>query len=118
MKKIKFLNGIGSMFAFAVVALVGSLLFTSCEKEDLNATFTTEPAKATINVNVVEFPSGAAVSGVTISADTVSYTHLVYPCSIFLKQSILIMIIIWQTSASRYNMCCGLTSIFVASVVK
>lgn len=57
------------MFAFAVVALVGSLLFTSCEKEDLNATFTTEPAKATINVNVVEFPSGAAVSGVTISAD-------------------------------------------------
>lgn len=69
MKKIKFLNGIGSMFAFAVVALVGSLLFTSCEKEDLNATFTTEPAKATINVNVVEFPSGAAVSGVTISAD-------------------------------------------------
>ena len=69
MKKIKFLNGIGSMFAFAVVALVGSLLFTSCEKEDLNATFTTEPAKATINVNLVEFPSGAAVSGVTISAD-------------------------------------------------
>ena len=69
MKKIKFLNGIGSMFAFAVVALVVSLLFTSCEKEDLNATFTTEPAKATINVNVVEFPSGAAVSGVTISAD-------------------------------------------------
>ena len=69
MKKIKFLNGIGSMFAFAVVALVGSLLFTSCEKEDLNATFTAEPAKATINVNVVEFPSGAAVSGVTISAD-------------------------------------------------
>ena len=69
MKKIKFLNGIGSMFAFAVVALVGSLLFTSCEKEDLNATFTTEPAKATINVNVVEFPSGAAVSGVTINAD-------------------------------------------------
>ena len=69
MKRIKFLNGIGSMFAFAVVALVGSLLFTSCEKEDLNATFTTEPAKATINVNVVEFPSGAAVSGVTISAD-------------------------------------------------
>ena len=35
----------------------------------MNATFTTEPAKATINVNVVEFPSGAAVSGVTISAD-------------------------------------------------
>lgn len=69
MKKIKFFNGIGGMCAFAVVALVGSLLFTSCEKEDLNATFTTEPAKATINVNVVEFPTGTAVSGVTISAD-------------------------------------------------
>lgn len=69
MKKIKFFNGIGGMCAFAVVALVGSLLFTSCEKEDLNATFTTEPAKATINVNVVEFPTGTAVSGVTISTD-------------------------------------------------
>ncbi|MEI3469940.1 MAG: DUF3869 domain-containing protein [Bacteroides intestinalis] len=79
MKKIKFLNGIGSMFAFAVVALVGSLLFTSCEKEDLNATFTTEPAKATINVNVVEFPSGAAVSGVTISADKGEVSGMVVP---------------------------------------
>lgn len=69
MKKIKFFHGIGGMCAFAVVALVGSLLFTSCEKEDLNATFTTEPAKATINVNVVEYPAGTAVSGVTISAD-------------------------------------------------
>lgn len=69
MKKIKFFNGIGGMCAFAVVALVGSLLFTSCEKEDLNATFTTEPAKATINVNVVEFPSGTALSGVAIAAD-------------------------------------------------
>lgn len=70
MKKIKFLNGIGGMCAFAVVALVGSLLFTSCEKEDLNATFETEPAKATITVNVVEFFTGADVtSSSTITAD-------------------------------------------------
>lgn len=33
MKKIKFFNGIGGMCAFAVVALVGSLLFTRCEKK-------------------------------------------------------------------------------------
>lgn len=69
MKKIKFLNGIGGLCAFAVVALVGSLLFTSCEKEDLNATFETEPAKVTINVDVIEFPSGNALSGVAITAD-------------------------------------------------
>lgn len=68
MKKIKFLNGIGSMCAFAVIALVGSLSFTSCEKEDLNGTFTVEPAKATINVTVMEFESGTEMSGVTISA--------------------------------------------------
>lgn len=70
MKKIKFLNGIGGMCAFAVIALVGSLLFTSCEKEDLNATiFEPEPAKATINVNVIAYPSGSELSNVGITAD-------------------------------------------------
>lgn len=56
------------MCAFAVIALVGSLSFTSCEKEDLNGTFTVEPAKATINVKVIEFESGTEMSGVAISA--------------------------------------------------
>lgn len=69
MKKIKFLNGICSMTILAVVTSVSSLLFTSCEKEDFDATFTAGPATATINVNVIEFPSGAALPGVTITAD-------------------------------------------------
>lgn len=69
MKKMRFLNGISVVFAFAVVALASASLFTSCEKEDLNATFEAEPAVATINVNVLEFPSGTALSGVTIAAD-------------------------------------------------
>ena len=34
MKRMKFLNGIGAMFALAVVALATTL--TSCEKEDFN----------------------------------------------------------------------------------
>ena len=81
MKKIKFLHGIGAMCAFAIVALVGSSLFTSCEKEDLNATLEVEPAKATINVSVVEFPSGTALSGATVSADkgTVNGTVVTIP---------------------------------------
>lgn len=71
MKKFRFLNGICSMSILAVVTSVSSLLFTSCEKDDFDGTFETTltPARATINVNVIEFPSGAAVTGATISAD-------------------------------------------------
>lgn len=69
MKKIKFLNGLKAMFAFAVVALTGSL-FTSCEKEDVNATFQSKPAEAVINVEVREFFTQSVVTNeATITSD-------------------------------------------------
>ena len=45
MKKIKFLNGIGSIFTFAAVALAAT--FASCEKEDFNVNV--KPADAQAN---------------------------------------------------------------------
>lgn len=50
MKKIKFLNGIGAMFAFAAVTLAGSL--ASCEQEEFDATFDAGAAEVTFNVKV------------------------------------------------------------------
>lgn len=61
MKKSKFLNGMGAIFAFAVVFMTGSLL-TSCEKEDLNATFQTSPAEVTLNVSVMDALTGNDVT--------------------------------------------------------
>lgn len=66
MKKIKFLNGIGSMCAFAVVALVGSL-FASCEKEDLDATFESEAAKAIITCAVYDADGKDVTSAATFT---------------------------------------------------
>lgn len=68
MKRNIFFSGLGDKFALVTLALTG-VLFTSCEKEDFDATFDANPARATINVNVIEFPSGTAVSNVAISAD-------------------------------------------------
>ena len=51
MKRMKFLNGIGAMFALAVVALATTL--TSCEKEDFNVNVEPINAQATINTTVL-----------------------------------------------------------------
>lgn len=48
---MKFLNGIGAMFALAVVALATTL--TSCEKEDFNVNVEPINAQATINTTVL-----------------------------------------------------------------
>lgn len=72
MKRIKFLNGIGTIYAFAVIALTG-FLFTSCEKEDLKATFEPGPAEITFNVTVVDAMDGNVTSAATITgADKIS----------------------------------------------
>ena len=80
MKKIKFLNGISAMFAFAIVFMTGSLL-TSCEKENLNATFETAPAQVTLNVSVMDALTGnditskasVAVTGALKATGTTSF---------------------------------------------
>ena len=72
MKKIKFLSGIGTIYAFAVIALTG-FLFTSCEKEDIKATFEPGPAEITFNVKVVDAMDGDVTSTATITgADKIS----------------------------------------------
>lgn len=73
MKRIKFLNGISAACAFAVVALVGSFLFTSCEKEEVNGTFEAGPAEITFNVKVYDALSGDVTSNATVTgADKIS----------------------------------------------
>ncbi|WP_296120016.1 DUF3869 domain-containing protein [uncultured Bacteroides sp.] len=73
MKKIKFLNGLSAACAFTVVAMIGSFLFTSCEKEDLNATFETGPAEITFNVKVYDVLSGDVTDKATVTgADKIS----------------------------------------------
>lgn len=49
MKRMKFLNGIGAMFALAVVALATT--FTSCQKEEFNVDI--KPANAQANVSPI-----------------------------------------------------------------
>ena len=46
MKKTNFLKGLA--------AVVLGCMFTSCEKEDLNATFQPAPASVTLNVTVID----------------------------------------------------------------
>ena len=73
MKKIKFLNGMSVACAFAVVAMIGAFLFTSCEKEDLNATFEAGPAEITFNVKVYDVLSGNVTDKATVTgADKIS----------------------------------------------
>ena len=51
MKRMKFLNGIGAMFALAGVAIATT--FTSCEKEDFNVNVDPINAQATIEATVL-----------------------------------------------------------------
>lgn len=67
MKKNKILNGLGTKLALAVVALTSSL-FTSCEKEDFNATFEGDAAKAIIAVAAYDAETGNELTPSTISA--------------------------------------------------
>ncbi|MDO4165630.1 MAG: DUF3869 domain-containing protein [Bacteroides sp.] len=72
MKKIKFLNG---KFLYAVIALAGSLLLASCEREDLDATFDAGPAVINFNVTVIDVLSGDVTSEAIITgADAISAT--------------------------------------------
>lgn len=64
MKKIKFLNGMSAIFAFAAVALATT--FTSCEKEEFNVKFEPNPAKITFTPTVID--AGTNVD-VTAKAD-------------------------------------------------
>lgn len=77
MKKNKIFNGLGAKLALAVMALTSSL-FTSCEKEDFNATFETEAAKAIIAVSAYDAESGDALTPTIIStsAGTASGTEV------------------------------------------
>lgn len=62
---MKFLNGIGAMFALAVVALATTL--TSCEKEDFNINVEPINAQATINATVL-YVDGTTTTNVTDQA--------------------------------------------------
>ena len=62
MKRMKFLNGIGAMFALAVVALATTL--TSCEKEDFNINVDPINAQATISPTVL-YVDGTTTTNVT-----------------------------------------------------
>ncbi len=65
MKRMKFLNGIGAMFALAVVALATTL--TSCEKEDFNINVEPINAQATISPTVL-YVDGTTTTNVTDQA--------------------------------------------------
>lgn len=65
MKKIKFLNGMGAVFALAAVALATT--FTSCEKEEFNVDVTPVNAKAVISPIVLAVENGVTTD-VTSSA--------------------------------------------------
>lgn len=65
MKRMKFLNGIGAMFALAVVALATTL--TSCEKEEFNINVDPINAQATISPTVL-YVDGTTTTNVTDQA--------------------------------------------------
>lgn len=60
MKKIKFLNGMSAIFAFAAVALATT--FTSCEKEEFNVKFEPSPAKIYFTPSVIDAATNADVT--------------------------------------------------------
>lgn len=72
MKKNIFFNGLSAKIALAVMALT-STLFTSCEKEDFNATFEADAAKAVITVSAYDAENGAELNPtkITTSAGSV-----------------------------------------------
>ena len=72
MRKTNFLSSWGAKLAFAAVVLTSPLL-SSCEQEDLDATFKAGPAKVTINVTVVDALTGSdktSESTITINGFT------------------------------------------------
>lgn len=73
MRKTNFLSSWGAKLAFAAVALTSPLL-TSCEQEDLDATFQAGPAKVTLDVDVFDALSGSDVtSQATITVSNSSF---------------------------------------------
>ena len=66
MKRNIFFSGLGDKFALVTLALTG-VLFTSCEKEDFDATFDANPAKAVIAVSAYDAADGRELSDFTIS---------------------------------------------------
>lgn len=66
MKKTNFLSGL------AAVVLAGCM-FTSCEKEDLKATFQSGPAEVTINTNVVYALTGKTVTPDALTANPATF---------------------------------------------
>lgn len=66
MKKTNFLSGL------AAVVLAGCM-FTSCEKEDLKATFQAGPAEVTINTNVVYALTGKTVTPDALTANPATF---------------------------------------------
>lgn len=61
MRKTNFLSSWGAKLAFAAVVLTSPLL-TSCEQEDLDATFKAGPAKVTLDVDVIDALTGTDVT--------------------------------------------------------
>lgn len=66
MKKMKFLNGIGAMFALAVVALATT--FTSCQKEEFNVDIKPADAQATVSPIVLFVNVDGVTTDVTSTA--------------------------------------------------
>lgn len=73
MKKNIFLSGLSAKLALVAMALT-SVLFTSCEKEDFNATFEADAAKAVITVSAFDAKNGTELNPTRIetSAGTVA----------------------------------------------
>ena len=68
MRKTNFLSSLGAKFAFTAVVLT-SVMFTSCDKEDLDDTSKKGPAKVSINTTVYD-----GLTGTTIPNDKVTFT--------------------------------------------
>lgn len=73
MKRMKFLNGIGAMFALAVVALATTL--TSCEKEDFNVNVEPINAQATINTTVLYVDETSTTNVTNDPATVITYSE-------------------------------------------
>lgn len=70
---MKFLNGIGAMFALAVVALATTL--TSCEKEDFNVNVEPINAQATINTTVLYVDETSTTNVTNDPATVITYSE-------------------------------------------
>ena len=66
MRKTNFLSSLGTKLALAAIVLVSSM-FTSCEKEDFDATFEPGDAIVTLNVKVTDMNDGDVTNEATIT---------------------------------------------------